>query len=101
MTTAVLADRTALVTGAASGIGAAIAEELARAGAFVLVQDLRLEAAQVVAARIQAAGGSAEAAGGDISNPADVRAIIEGLLQSRGQVDILVNNAGVQHVAPA
>jgi 3-hydroxybutyrate dehydrogenase len=96
----VLPGRTALVTGAGSGIGAAIAEELARAGAFVLVQDLRLDAAQVVADRIQATGGAAEAAGGDISNPADVHSIVEGLLQSRGQVDILVNNAGVQHVAP-
>ena len=86
-----LSGRTALVTGAGSGIGSAIAVELARAGAFVVVQDLRLEAAQVVAEGILAAGGVAEATGGDISHPADVRAIVDPLLQARGQVGILVN----------
>jgi len=96
----ILTGRTALVTGAGSGIGAAIAEDLARAGAFVLVQDLRLDAAQLVVARIQEAGGSAAAMGGDISDPDDVQAIVSGLLQAQGRVDILVNNAGVQHVAP-
>jgi 3-hydroxybutyrate dehydrogenase len=97
---AVLADRTALVTGAGSGIGAAIAEELARTGAYVLVQDLRSEAAMMVAAGIRAAGGAADAVGGDVSNPADVAAIVDGLLRSHARVDVLVNNAGLQHVAP-
>jgi 3-hydroxybutyrate dehydrogenase len=97
---AVLADRTALVTGAGSGIGAAIAAELARAGADVLVQDLRPEAAQAVAEGIRAAGGVADAVGGDVSNPADVRAIVDALVRSHDRVDILVNNAGLQHVAP-
>ena len=96
----ILTGRTALVTGAGSGIGAAIAEELARAGAFVLVQDLRLDAAHLVVTRIQEAGGSAAAMGGDISNPDDVQAIVSALLQAQGRIDILVNNAGVQHVAP-
>jgi 3-hydroxybutyrate dehydrogenase len=96
----VLSGRTALVTGAGSGIGAAIAEELARAGAFVMVQDLRRESAQEVAEHIQAAVGAAEATGGDISNPGDVHSIVDALLRSHGQVDILINNAGVQHVAP-
>lgn len=95
-----LTERTALVTGAGSGIGAAIAEELARAGAYVLVQDLRPDAAQEVASRIQAAGGAAGAVGGDVSAPADVAAMVEALLGWRQRVDILVNNAGVQHVAP-
>jgi 3-hydroxybutyrate dehydrogenase len=98
--TAVLADRTALVTGAGSGIGAAIARELARAGAYVLVQDLQQDAAATVAEGIVATGGAAAAVGGDVSNPDDVSAIVDGLVRSRGRVDILVNNAGIQHVAP-
>jgi 3-hydroxybutyrate dehydrogenase len=97
---AVLAGRTALVTGAGSGIGAAIAGELARAGAYVLVQDLQTEAAARVAEAINSAGGAAGAAGGDVSNPDDVSAIVEGLMQSHSRIDILVNNAGLQHVAP-
>jgi 3-hydroxybutyrate dehydrogenase len=99
-TPTVLANRTALVTGAGGGIGAAIAAELARAGAYVLVQDLRPEVAATVAESIRAAGGAADPAGGDISNPEDVRAIVDGLMQSHGRVDILVNNAGLQHIAP-
>jgi 3-hydroxybutyrate dehydrogenase len=97
---AVLADRTAIVTGAGSGIGAAIAEELARAGAYVLVQDLRKDAAEAIAGRIRGNGGNAVAVDGDVSDPNDVAAIVRVLEQSHGRTDILVNNAGVQHVAP-
>jgi 3-hydroxybutyrate dehydrogenase len=99
-TPAVLTDRIALVTGAGSGIGAAIAEELARVGAYVLVQDLRQETAATVANSIRRAGGTADPVGGDVSNPDDVRSIVDGLVQSHDRVDILVNNAGLQHVAP-
>ena len=95
-----LSGRIALVTGAGSGIGAAIAAELAAAGAAVIVQDLRLDPAASVVESIRATGGTADAVGGDISNPDDVRSIVDGLLHSHERVDILVNNAGVQHVAP-
>lgn len=95
-----LAGRTALVTGAGSGIGAAIAEELARAGAYVLVQDLRPDATQAVVETIRAAGNEAAAISGDVSNPDDVTAMVDALLGSHERVDILVNNAGLQHVAP-
>jgi 3-hydroxybutyrate dehydrogenase len=95
-----LTGRTAIVTGAGSGIGAAIAEELARAGAHVLVQDLRPDAAATVADRIRAADGRADAIGGDVSTPGDVTAMVDALVRSQDRVDILVNNAGVQHVAP-
>jgi 3-hydroxybutyrate dehydrogenase len=95
-----LAGRNALVTGAGSGIGEAIARELASGGAFVLVQDLRVESAQAVADAIAASGGEAAATGGDVSNPADVATMVETLVSTRGRFDILVNNAGFQHVSP-
>jgi 3-hydroxybutyrate dehydrogenase len=95
-----LAGRTALVTGAGSGIGASIAAELAQAGAYVLVQDLRPDPAASVVETIRATGGTAEAIAGDVSKPDDVRSIVDSLLESHDRIDILVNNAGVQHVAP-
>ena len=95
-----LRGRTAIVTGAGSGIGAAIAAELAQAGAYVLVQDLRPDPAAGIVESIRATGGAADAVGGDVSNPDDVRTIISELIGSHDRIDILVNNAGVQHVAP-
>ena len=92
--------RAALVTGAGSGIGEAIARELATAGAWVLVQDIRRETTETVAGAIRSAGGAADAVGGDVSNPDDVASMVDTLVTARGQIDILVNNAGFQHVAP-
>lgn len=80
--------RTALVTGAASGIGRACAEALAAAGARVYVVDLAAEPAKQLAARL---GGEAIVA--DLSDPAAVDALPD-------DADIVVNNAGLQHVAP-
>ncbi len=96
----VLAERTAIVTGAGSGIGAAIAEEFGAAGAHVVVHDLRGAAAERVAAAIRAAGGRASAVEGDVTDPGSVRATVEHALGTTGRLDILVNNAGLQHVAP-
>jgi 3-hydroxybutyrate dehydrogenase len=95
-----LEGRIAIVTGAGSGIGAAIAAELAQTGAFVLVQDLRLDSAAAIVESIRATGGAAEAVAGDVSNPDDVRTIVDNVLRSHDRIDVLVNNAGVQHVAP-
>jgi NAD(P)-dependent dehydrogenase (short-subunit alcohol dehydrogenase family) len=89
-----LAEKTALVTGAGSGIGRAIAQLLARQGAFVWVVDRNAPAARAAVAEINAAGGRADAAETDISDPAAV----EALAARAGAVDILVNNAGVGHV---
>jgi 3-hydroxybutyrate dehydrogenase len=84
-----LTGRTALVTGAGGGIGAACARRLAAAGAKVLVVDLRAEPAEKVAAEV---GGTAVVA--DLSDPGFAAALPD------EPVDIVVNNAGFQHVAP-
>ncbi|MFC2254497.1 SDR family NAD(P)-dependent oxidoreductase [Labrys portucalensis] len=89
--------KTAIVTGAGSGIGKAIAERLAADGYGVLVNDLALERAQAIADAIRAAGGKAVAAAGDVSSDADVAAIVAAARTQLGPVDLLVNNAGHVH----
>lgn len=86
---------TALVTGAGSGIGASIALSLAAAGARVVVADLNLDHANAVAARIIAAGGQAHAAGGDVSDPEVVQALVALAVEKGGALSLLVNNAGI------
>ncbi|WP_047460375.1 glucose 1-dehydrogenase [Rhizobium rhizogenes] len=89
----------AIVTGAGSGIGRAIAHRLAADGYGVLVNDLSLDRAQAVANEIGKAGGSATAAAGDVSLPEDVAAIHAAAVARHGAVDLLVNNAGIVHQA--
>src|SRR3954451_4090654 len=88
-------DRVALVTGAAQGIGAAVAQRLAADGAKVGVLDLQQDAAQQVADEITAAGGSAIALGADVSKRDQVQAAVDTLVGEFGSLHILVNNAGV------
>ncbi len=90
----------ALVTGAGSGIGAAIAERLGRDGRKVAVNDLNLDAAEAVAARIRAAGGDARAYAADVSDEAAVGAMMDSLRAEMGAPGIVVNNAGFGHQAP-
>lgn len=88
---------TAIVTGAGSGIGRAVAERLAADGYGVLVNDLHAERAEAVASAIRDAGGRAAAAGGDVSSEADVAAITAAARGAFGPVRLLVNNAGFVH----
>jgi 3-hydroxybutyrate dehydrogenase len=86
-----------LITGAASGIGAGLAEELARPGHHVLVSDLKRPDAELVAAGIRQAGGSAEAVALDVTSDDSVIGALQALSRP---IDVLINNAGLQHVAP-
>ncbi len=85
----------AVVTGAAQGIGAAIAAALAEAGALVAVTDLpdRRDDAAAVREEISASGGSARSFGMDVTDPTQVRQSLEEIASAWGGVDIMVNNA--------
>ena len=87
--------RTAVVTGAAQGIGAAIAQRLAADGHKVAVLDLSAEAAQATVDAIVAAGGTALAVGADVSDAAAVDAAFAQIVDGLGAPTILVNNAGI------
>jgi 3-oxoacyl-[acyl-carrier protein] reductase len=89
----------AIVTGAGSGIGRAIALRLAADGYAVLVNDLSPARSQAVASEIIAAGGRATAAAGDVSSEADVREIVDVGERAHGTTTLLVNNAGIAHQA--
>jgi NAD(P)-dependent dehydrogenase (short-subunit alcohol dehydrogenase family) len=91
-----LAGKTALVTGATSGIGRAVAERLADEGAQVILSGRDTDRGEQVAAAIRSGGGSARFVGADLAKLEDV----ERLAAESGQADILVNNAGVFPFGP-
>lgn len=93
-----LQGKAAVVTGAGSGIGAAIARLFAARGATVSVVDLDRAKAEAVAADITKAGGSAAAVQCDVSQPDRVAAAFRPFTDPAGTLDILVNNAGIAHV---
>lgn len=90
-----LAGKTAVVTGASSGIGREIARQLGLAGAHVTLAGRTRDAMDEVAREIEKAGGGARVVALDVRNVAQVRALVEGAVEATGRLDIMVNNAGV------
>jgi 3-oxoacyl-[acyl-carrier protein] reductase len=90
-----LAGRVAIVTGAGSGIGRAIAGRFAREGATVFVVDIDAAGAGVTVDEIGRAGGTANAVECDVADPANVGALFELVDERAGRVDVMVNNAGI------
>ena len=96
-----VAGRVVLITGASSGVGAALAEKLAAMGARVVVNYSRSEeAADAVVSRISEAGGQALAIQADVSEEADCKRLVSATIEHFGQLDALVNNAGTTTFVP-
>ena len=92
--------RTALVTGAGSGMGRATARRLARDGMWVGVLDINGDAATEVAGEICREGGQAVALQADVSDPAQVKAAVARLRDALGPVTVLINNAAIEEFSP-
>ena len=95
MTQMQLKDKVALVTGAAQGIGAAVARTFAREGARVAVVDLAVDRAEAVAAELRRIGPDAMGIGCNVAKRSEVDAMVAAVNARFGRVDILVNNAGI------
>jgi glucose 1-dehydrogenase len=92
-----LEGKVAIVTGASSGIGYAIAQMFAKHGAAVAINYLaHADEAKKLAAEIEAAGGRALALKGDVSDAQDVEALVATTVETFGRLDVLVNNAGIE-----
>src|SRR3954462_4645385 len=92
-----LQGKTAIVTGSSSGIGRAIALEMARQGASVTINYHRgADEAQDVRPDIEGAGGRAQVIQADVSSGADIAKLVDGTVAAFGRVDIMVNNAGIE-----
>jgi 3-oxoacyl-[acyl-carrier protein] reductase len=87
--------KVALITGAARGIGFAIAKRLASDGCSIVIADIMKDAAEESAEKLSSSGVECQAVGGDVSNPDDVESMFKRVGDKFGGVDILVNNAGI------
>jgi len=95
-----IANKVVLVTGASSGIGEAIARELAAAGATVVIGARRVDRLEALKREIEASGGKAMAQALDVTSREDVQAFVEAARAQFGRVDVIVNNAGVMPLSP-
>ena len=95
-----LKDKTAVVTGAASGIGKEIARTFAEAGACVVVADLNFTAARAAAEELDSSGERVIAVAMDVTSESDVESGMAAAVSVFGRIDVLVSNAGIQIVAP-
>lgn len=95
-----LADRTAIVTGASSGLGRHFAQTLARAGARMVLAARRVDRLEVLAGELRAQGAQAMVVELDVRDPASVEAAVGAVMRETGGIDILVNNSGVALTKP-
>jgi len=95
-----LEGRTAIVTGASSGIGRAIAEHLGHAGAHVFLAGRTASSMEECKKDIEEAGGKASVITADVRDVAQVRGLVDAAMDATGRLDIMVNNAGLEYPAP-
>jgi len=95
-----LSGRSAIVTGASSGIGQSIARSFGHAGAHVVLAGRTAAAMDATRKDIEQAGGSARVAVCDVRDPEQVRALVDTTTEESGRLDIMVNNAGISYPAP-
>jgi NADP-dependent 3-hydroxy acid dehydrogenase YdfG len=93
-------NKVVVITGASSGLGEATARHLAARGAAVVLGARRTDKLEQIAADIRAAGRKAEVVATDVTNKAQVQALIDTAVRVFGRVDVLINNAGLMSIAP-